>query len=292
MKLKKLLKKLRNFWWKGKIDYIPYRHRNDEDIIIKNHLENPLYLERFGYKVYSQNDEDGILEEIFNRIGTTNRLFIEFGVQSGLENNTHYLLHKGWSGLWIEGDSRYYKEAILNFKRVISEGRLEIVNKFITKDNINTIIKQAALYEKSKIQDESAVPFPGVNIDLLSIDIDGNDYWVWDAINCIKPRVIVIEYNVKFPPHFEWIMEYDESHWWNQNDNMGASLKALELLGTQKGYQLVGTNLTGSNAFFVRKDLTDDKFPIPATSENLYNPWGCSKYRYVSGHKSEGYIGK
>lgn len=131
----------------------------------------------------------------------------------------------------------------------------------------------------------------GKEIDLLSIDIDGNDWWVWDAIKCVSPRVVIIEYNAKFPPDFEWVMEYNEKHIWHGDDEQGASLKALELLGEKLGFQLVGTNVMGANAFFVRADLAKDLFVKPATAEKLYNPtrW---MMQYKSGHIPRKYIGK
>lgn len=220
-------------------------------------LDNDLCLEKYGYKVYSQNDEDGIIQEIFNRIGTTNKTFIEFGVQNGLECNSHYLLFKDWKGLWIEGSQESCNEIKTKFYPLISDGTLKVENAFITRDNINTLI------HKNDIQGE---------IDLLSIDVDGNDYYIWEKIEMVKPRVIIIEYNGKFPPDLEWIMAYNENHIWDGSDWHGASLKALELLGTRLNYQLVGTNLNGANAFFVRKDLINNLFFEPATAENLYNP--------------------
>jgi hypothetical protein len=285
--MKKLLEKFRRFWWSeftnrlGILDvferatYQQY-HRNDADFEEKRRFEDTVFLDRFGYKVYSQNDEDGIIEEIFNRIGLTNKKFVEFGIQNGLECNSHFLLHKGWSGLWIEGSKKYVDEARGHFSTVVENGRLAILNAFITAANINQLIG-----ETGNITGE---------IDLLSIDIDGNDYWVWEAINCIKPRVVVIEYNAKFPPGHEWIMRYDEDHVWNGDDEQGASLKSLELLGERLGFQLVGTNYNGVNAFFVKKELAKDLFPRPASAENLYNPvrW---RVRYISGHPSRKYTG-
>lgn len=214
-------------------------------------------LERYGFKVYSQNDEDGSIQEIFRRIGTTDKRFIEFGVQNGLECNSHYLLFKGWSGLWIEGSSESVKEIHDRFRPVIKNGQLRIKNAFITRDNINELFTSEG--------------FSG-EIDLLSIDIDGNDYYVWQAVNAVRPRVVVIEYNGKFPPDLEWKQAYNEHHTWDGSDWQGASLKAYELLGRELGYQLAGTNLRGVNAFFVRNDLAEDKFISPATSDNLYNP--------------------
>lgn len=255
-----------------------FQQRNDEEMQVKRKLSDPLYLERFGYKVYSQNDEDGIIAEIFNRIGTTNKTFVEFGVQDGLENNTHYLLHQGWSGLWIEGSKKFYNQVIKKFQKPISQNRLTIINAFINVKNINSLIET-----DGRMSGE---------IDLLSIDIDGNDYWVWEAIKSVSARVVVIEYNAKFPPTCKWIMSYDENHIWNHDDEQGASLKALELLGERLGYQLVGTNLTGCNAFFVKSDLTKSLFASPASAENLYNSWKCNRIKYVSGHLSKRYIGE
>lgn len=227
-------------------------------------------MEKYGFKVYSQNDEDGIIEEIFDRIGTTNKKFVEFGVQNGLESNCHYLLHKGWSGLWLEGSENYVREIVVRFLPVIKTQQLRVLHAFITRDNINDAIAAGGI---------------GGEIDLLSVDIDGNDYYVWKAINVVQPRVVVIEYNAKFPPNYSWKMAYNEKHVWDGSDWQGASLKALELLGRDLGYQLVGTNLSGSNAFFVKKELAGNLFIKPATAEELYNPFRII-LTYQSGHPS------
>lgn len=218
-------------------------------------------LEKFGYKVYSQNDEDGIIEEIFARIGTTNKVFIEFGVEIGLESNTHFLLLKDWVGLWIEGNLEKYGRIMQIFSFAIQTNKLKVVNSYVTRDNINKLISS------EKITGE---------IDLLSIDIDGNDFHVLKSIDVVNPRVIIVEYNPIFPPNFEWVMKYDPKHLSDATDKGGASLKSLQLLANDLGYQLVGTNLTGVNAFFVRNDLVKDLFFKPAIAELLYNPsrWG------------------
>jgi len=250
--------------------------RNDQDYENKRRMEDPLHLDRYGYKVYSQNDEDGMIQEIFNRIGTTNKTFVEFGVQDGLESNCHYLLFNGWKGLWIDGDKECFKRLQEYFAKPLSTGQLTAINAFITLDNINTLIGK-----EGKINAE---------IDLLSIDIDGNDYWIWEKIDCIQPRVVVIEVNPKFPPPCEWVMEYDANYIWHGSDKHGASLKSLELLGAGLGYDLVGTGRNGNNAFFVKKELAKGLFAKPATAENLYHTWGP---RYVSsGHQAKEYIGK
>jgi len=237
----------------------------------KSHLQDPIFLESHGYKVFSQNDEDGILQEIFDRIGTTTKKFVEFGVQDGLECNSHYLLHKGWTGLWLEGSEPFYRQIQEKFAPVIAEGALKTDCVFITRENINEVL------EKNGVQGE---------IDFLCIDVDGNDYHIWKAVSRVTPRVVCMEYNGKFPPDCEWVMPYSSGHVWQGNDCFGASLKSLEKLGREKGYQLVGTNLTGVNAFFVREDLAEGKFPLPATAEHVYNAPQYAK-RHVTGHPSE-----
>lgn len=206
------------------------------DKATEQRLKNEKCLEGYGFKTYSQNDEDGIIEEIFDRIGTTNRTFIEFGVENGLESNCHLLLHKGWNGLWIDGGKEHYEQILIKFNPVIQNGQLKVTNAFITRENINELIEDAKIVG---------------SIDLLSVDVDGNDYYIWEAINVVDPRVVIIEYNGKFPPSVDWKMAYDKNHIWPETDWHGASLKALQLLGESKGYQLVGTNINGANAFFV-----------------------------------------
>ncbi|MCR5209087.1 MAG: hypothetical protein K6C99_02630 [Lachnospiraceae bacterium] len=240
------------------------------DSLTIDRLGNPAALENYGYKVYSQNDEDGIIEEIFNRIGTKNKRFIEFGVQDGLESNTHYLLFKDWSGLWIECDSEAFEKINRKFVNVIREGNLKVLCEFITKDNINELFKKAG--------------FTG-EIDLLSIDIDGNDYYVFENISVVNPRVIIAEYNGKFPPNYEWKQPYFDKHLWDGTDKHGASLAALNHLANEKGYKLVCTNLNGCNAFFVRNDLITDAFIGPMTPEYMYNPMRVN-LKHISGHPS------
>jgi hypothetical protein len=215
-------------------------------------------LTRFGHRVSSQGDEDGILREIFRRIGEGNRTFIEIGAGDGGENNSSFLLSQGWRGAWIEGSERKAAAAKKNFAKVIADGRLRVEQQFVTAGNVDKMAARLA---------------PERQVDLLSIDLDGNDYYILDAIRSITPRVIVAEYNPKFPADFVWVMEYNESHRWDGTDYFGASLKALDSLLTPRGYSLVGCNILGSNAFFVRTDLAKDPpFCSPFTSENHYEP--------------------
>ncbi len=224
-------------------------------------------LEHFGYKAYSQNDEDGIIAEIFRRIGVASRRFVEFGVEDGRECNTALLLRQNWTGLWLEGSTKHVKTIYSLYENMLKSGRLTVKNAFITKDNINSLIGDVYQGE----------------IDLLSIDIDGNDVHVWEAIKCVSPRVVVIEYNALYPADTEYIMPYDEKYISEFTDSFGASLKSISMRAEAMGYILVATNLTGSNAFFVRKDLAGEHFYKAGDVAALYNP---ARYylRFYSGH--------
>jgi hypothetical protein len=212
---------------------------------------------KHGYRVYSQSDEDGILHEILHRIGDGGRRFVEIGAGDGFENNTLFLLIQGWRGVWIEGSSRKVTSAKKHHEAEIAEGRLQVVEQYATAANIDETIKRFS---------------PG-ELDVLSVDIDGNDYYVLGAIRAVAPRVIVAEYNAKFPPDVRWIMEHNEAHRWDSTDYFGASLKALEILLLERGYFLVGCNLLGTNAFFIRKDLVrDPPFCAPFSAENHHEP--------------------
>ena len=216
---------------------------------------NPKKLNRFEYNVFSQSGGDGILEEIFKRIGTTNKFFVEFGVSNGLENMTASLLMQGWKGCWFEGSTSFFGQIEKSFSLLINERKLFVKNSFITAENIQALFKEKTIPQE---------------FDLLSIDIDGNDYWVWKAITEYKPRVVVIECNPFWGPSISWVMKYNPTHVWDRTTYYGTSLKALEILGKEKGYILVGVSLMGNDAFFVRKDLVGEKFFAPYTSENHY----------------------
>jgi len=150
-----------------------------------------------GFKVCSQSDEDGVINEIYKRIGFGSKYFVEFGVGDGLENNTAALLFSGWSGLWIEGSKSYFDKICTGMQCLILSGRLKIVNGFVSPDNIDEIISA------NKTSDQ---------VDLLSVDIDGNDAHVLERIKSISPRVIVLEYNAKFGPSISFCMKYDREH--------------------------------------------------------------------------------
>lgn len=225
------------------------------DFYVQNNprYKDPLRLTGFSFQVCSQNGEDGMIHEIFNRIGVTSKTFVEIGVGDGIENNTVFLLSQGWKGFWVDGKASFVKK--LSKKNMHNDMSLKYMVTFITKDNIQDILSSM------KVPNE---------FDLLSIDIDLNTYYVWEAMNNYRPRVVVIEYNSAIPPDIDWKVQYKANHTWDLTINYGASLKAYELLGKRLGYNLVGCDITGNNAFFVRDDLVNNKFAEPFTSENHY----------------------
>ena len=220
-------------------------------------------------KIYSQNGEDGILEFIFSKIGTTNKFSVEFGVGNGFECNTVYLLEKkGWTGLMMDygadqdiqwkgilkkawsnkniGFSKNIKKYVNFSKKIIKRKErsihytLDIKNERITAENIENLFQK---YQVPK------------NFDLLSIDIDYNDFWVWKAISKFHPRVLVIEFNSSVPPTESKVVPYDPNAQWDGTNYFGASLLALKNLSLEKNYTLLGCDSNGINAFFCKSDL-------------------------------------
>lgn len=196
------------------------------------------------FKVFSQYGEDGILQYLIRetKIHPDEKIFIEFGVQDYIESNTRFLLQNNqWKGLIIDG-SATYMESVRN-SEIYWRNDLTAVDAWIDKDNINKLFADAG--------------FQG-DIGILSIDIDGNDYWVWEAIDSINPVIVVVEWNsvfgsrhavtVPYDPSFDRATAHHSCLFW------GASMAAFELLGVRKGYTLLGSNQVGNNIFFVRKD--------------------------------------
>lgn len=203
----------------GKSQWHKNMHAMAVDEYLREHLfANPKYLNNrklniHEYQVFSQFGEDGIINEIFRRIGFTNKFFVEFGVENGLECNTTNLLLHQWSGLWIDGSEKFCKSIRGMFVQQIASNQLTVLNRFITAANIENLLAEA------KVPSEP---------DLLSIDIDFNDYYIWEAISGYRPRVVVLEYNAVIMPDVAWTIEYNETATAVPTSYFGASLKAFE----------------------------------------------------------------
>jgi hypothetical protein len=183
---------------------------------------------------------------------------VEIGVENGLETNTTFLLLKGWNGTWIESNGKSVSFIKNHFAAPLREGRLSVQHETVSRENIVSLLTKLNIPKCP---------------DLLSIDIDRNTYYVLEALlGSFKPQVIVTEYNGLFPPNVDWKVEYSPASHWNRTSYFGASLKAYERLCRQFDYSLVGCELCGINAFFVRADICSDKFEAPFMAENHYEP--------------------
>lgn len=175
-----------------------------------------------GFKVYCQNDEDGIIEEIMQRIGIRKSKFIEIGCGDGIENNTHFLALKGWSGVWIDGSQKNI-QSIKEATRGIPFDSGKIVKilvkqSFVTKNDL-----------VSKLEDYLDVcDWKFDQVEFLSIDVYGNDTFLAETIfEKFRPTVVCIEYNSIFPPSCKFTPTYDENFVWEQDDYMGSSLQII-----------------------------------------------------------------
>lgn len=219
--------------------------------------EHAARLNQCEFQVSSQNGEDGIIAEIFRRIPPGPRYFVEIGVGNGYENNTAFLLSTGWRGAWLEGDRQSVELIRRSFGRPLADGRLKLKCSMVDESNVNGLMEELVSPD---------------DLDLLSIDVDGSDYWIWRALESRRPRVVVIEYNALFPPHVRWVQSRTATPGYNRS-HFGASLLSLEELGRSKGYSLVGCNFTGVNAFFVRSDLLSaGNFAGPFDAAFHYEP--------------------
>jgi hypothetical protein len=195
-------------------------------------------LTRHEYRVFSQNGEDGVLAELLRRVGVGERWFVEFGIETGVEGNCVFLADvMGWSGLFMEPRE---DAALLLERKYAANPAVHTARALVTPEKVEQLFAAAGVPRE---------------LDVLSIDVDGNDYWIWRALKSYSPRIVVIEYNAQWPLHARWVQPYDPERVWQGTDNYGASLGALRSLGESKGYRFVHSELTGNNAFFVREDL-------------------------------------
>jgi len=205
-------------------------------------LPYPERLTASRFRLLSQNQEDGILWALFREIGTTSKRFVEFGSGASGGNAAMLAGEFGWTGLLVEGDQGKVGYAGRRFPRATA------VCAWITPETVNTLLQEHG--------------YAG-EVDLLSVDIDGNDYWVWQAITVCSPRVVMLEYNSMFGPDRAVTVPYDPT--FSRRDHRfcyyGASLGAMTRLSASKGYRLVAVEPTGVNAFFLRNDVAPE---IPA----------------------------
>jgi hypothetical protein len=202
---------------------------------------DPIHLA--AHRVYSQFGEDGVIQYLLQHVPIENDLFIEFGVQDYRESNTRFLLEKDdWRGVIVdpsEDAEQFLIESHLKWRHTI-----DFIKGFVTTDNVNEIFR----------------PYAG-DIGLLSIDVDGVDYFLWEALEVVSPRIVVVEYQSNFGPDLPistpYAPDFDRTRYHYSNLAAGASISALAHLANRKGYALVGRS-DQHNAFFVRRDVLGD----------------------------------
>ena len=240
------------------------------------------------FKVYSQNGEDGILLHLFSLLGSPTKKAVEICAGGGIEcNAANLIINRGWRGLLVDGD-KIQIDRCRNFYLGGSNTSWyppHIVEAWVTTDNVNELIQEHG--------------FAG-EIDLLSLDLDGIDYWIWKAIGCIQPRVIVAEYNWTWGPEASMTVPYDPEFAlsprgggsWSDNIYFGASLNALVKLAREKGYRLVGCERWGFNAFFVRESIGEEYFPEISPFECFESPVMRMRWNpeFLNEHQSREWI--
>ena len=216
-----------------------------------------------GFRAYSENEEDGIIQLIFAVIGTTNRKCAEiaFSYAEG-SNTTNLITNWGWDGLVVEGDPVKARSARTYFRtnRDTSHWLPQIVESWITADNVNDVLAAAGIDE---------------DIDFLSLDLDGMDYWVWKSLTITRPRLVLVEAQLGWGPDDAVTVPYDPRFVADDPGDAsysGASLAAFVRLGREKGYRLIGTIRYGYNAFFLREDIDTGRFPTVEPQECLRHP--------------------
>ncbi len=227
-------------------------------------------LQNNEFSVFSQWGEDGIIQYLLRHVAVPSRTFVEFGVENYTEANTRFLLvNDDWSGLIIDGSEENIRS--VQQSEIYWRHTLTTVQSFITRENINDLLRDNG--------------FAG-ELGLLSVDIDGVDYWVWEAMDVVSPALVVTEYNARWGPTRAVTVPYDPA-FVRQNAHYsriyyGASLAALVGLGRRKGYAFVGTNSAGNNAFFVRRDL------LPSTLRELTSAEGFTMCKFREARHPKG----
>lgn len=190
----------------------------------------------YELSVFSQNGEDGVLNEIIRRIAVTEGTFFEIGASPNESNCALLADALGWSGVFC--DSSAEENAGLRAKYRASS-RVQVIDEHVTPANVNGLVHQY---------------LDGDDLDVFSIDVDGNEYWLWQGLGDVRPKVVVVEYNSSTGEADRILRKYDDRAWDGTNDT-GASLRAFVELGKVLGYELVHAESTGVNLFFVRTDL-------------------------------------
>lgn len=218
-------------------------------------------LDQTGFRVFSQFEEDGKLLFIFSILGMTNKTFVEIGSDDGVNSNSANLYFNfGWHGIFMDANRKSIRRGKKFFARYPHPWfhKPEFVCTKVTRENVNELLEKAGY---------------GGEIGLLSIDIDGNDYWVWDALQAVDPQVVIIETHNEFGMN-NMVVPYDKDYVYPGRHPLyhGASPVAMNKLANKKGYRLVGANELGFNFIFVKKGLAEKELPEVSVESVLTHP--------------------
>ncbi len=221
-----------------------------------------------GFSNFTQFEDDGIILFLFATLGTTNKTYIEIGSDDGVNSNSaNLILNFGWQGLFIDGNPSSIKRGRHFYHKYPTPWARppKFLCAKLTRENVNQLIAEAG--------------FTG-EVDFLSIDIDGNDYWIWDALKVVNPRVVMIETHVEFG-YNNIVVPYDPGYFFPGKHPVyhGASPVAMNHLAKRKGYRLVGANSYGFNAVFVRNDTGQDLLPEVSVESILQHPSTIESFR-------------
>ena len=239
---------------------------------VRRRLES-LPINRMEYRVFSQHREDGIIDHLLESLGIDTGTFVEFGFSAAQCNCLNVAVNRKFTGTFIDGSLEKCSMAKEAY-RWLGLKNVQVIHSFLTAENLNTVIA------------DCGAP---LEVDVLSVDVDGNDYWFWSELIATSAKIVVIEYNASFGSRLSVTVPYDpdfrryEKH--HSGFYHGASLRALEHLGRKKGYRLVACDATGVNAFFLRDDLCTEVTETLSVQEAFRENRGRVKYKGVSQKK-------
>lgn len=240
---------------------------------------NRVPLRDTGFRVFSQFEEDGILLYIFAALGVVHKTFIDIGSGDCINSNcANFAVNFGWHGLFIDGSLPNIERGKEYYTKHMDTWAYppKFLHALVQRENINQLIEDAGF---------------GGGVDLLSIDIDGNDYWIWDALEVVEPRVVIIETHVEFGMN-SIVVPYDKDYSYpgKHPDYHGASPVAMEKLARKKDYRLVGANNYGFNTIYVKNGIGEDNLPSVSVESILSHPRNKEIYKRFEAIKDWDYL--
>ena len=236
------------------------KHRRKIVLNFENNLDS---INKYEYKINSQNNEDGIINHIFSKIEVSKK-FLEIGFHYS-ECNSLNLIRNGWSGTLVDSDNKICDKMRLYSKHYFPKQKINVINQFVNKFNLKQIVLDNSF-------------------DFLSLDIDGNDYWVLKELNLDKIKLVCCEYNPFFGNNVSVTIDYNENHSYKPDFYFGASLKAFTNLFKEKKFELIAVDSSGTNAFFMNENNLSD-FEILDPEKSFKNSGACSYDQFIEINK-------